>query len=227
MERYLEEQTSEIEALESIYADEIQIINEDPHCFLIPIQACDQFENDEEINADASIQFTFTEKYPDEIPLMEIASSNLNEKDQEDLLNVLRDEATNNIGMVMIFTLVSIVQDYLESVIKRVKEEKDEAKRLAEIELRKEEEKKYHGTPVTVESFTKWKISFNEEIRKKSGKKQVEEIINKKLTGRMLFETDSTLQFSDAQFYTEVSSSTVEVDESLFQELDDFELDDD
>ncbi len=42
----------------------------------------------------------------------------------------------------MIFTLVSIIQDHLESVLSRIKDEKDEAKKLAAIELQKEEEKK-------------------------------------------------------------------------------------
>ncbi len=44
--------------------------------------------------------------------------------------------------MVMVFTLVSVVQDYLEAIINRIKSEKDEAKKIAEIELQKELEKK-------------------------------------------------------------------------------------
>lgn len=47
---------------------------------------------------------------------------------------------------------------------------------------------------------------------------------NKRLTGKQLFEQDSTLNESDIKFLT--SDPGVKVDESLFQDLDDLDLDD-
>ena len=44
--------------------------------------------------------------------------------------------------MVMTFTLVSVTQDFLTTIIERITAAKDETKRLAEIELQIEEEKK-------------------------------------------------------------------------------------
>ena len=83
----------------------------------------------------------------------------------------------------MIFTLVSVAQEHMEKIIERKKNEKEEAKRLRELELQKEEEEKYHGTPVTVESFTKWKIQFENELNIRLGRKIKEEPETKKLTG--------------------------------------------
>ena len=86
----------------------------------------------------------------------------------------------------MTFTLVSIIEEHLTKIIERIKLEKEEAKRKIELEIQKEEEKKYHGTPVTVESFTKWRIQFENELNEKLGKKK-EETEPKKLTGSSLF----------------------------------------
>lgn len=55
-------------------------------------------------------------------------------------------------------------------------------------------------------------------------KKQQDENKLKKLTGKQLFERDSTLNESDIQF---ISEAGVKVDESLFQDLDDLDLDED
>ena len=69
------------------------------------------------------------------------------------------------------------------------------------------------------------------------GKRKVEDVNKtKKLTGRQLFERDSTLNDSDVQFLTMLSDGGVKVDtissgggvkvdESLFQDFDDLDLD--
>lgn len=46
------------------------------------------------------------------------------------------------------------------------------------------------------------------------------------VTGKQLFETDHNLDTSDIQFL-EDGGNSVEVDESLFQEMDDLDLDED
>lgn len=57
------------------------------------------------------------------------------------------------------------------------------------------------------------------------GKRKVVEVTqSKRLTGKQLFEQDSTLNESDIKFLT--SDPGVKVDESLFQDLDDLDLDD-
>ena len=93
----------------------------------------------------------------------------------------------------MIFTLVSEAQDFLSKIIERIKKYKEEEKEKAEIERLKEEEKKYHGTHVTVESFTKWRINFEKEMKEKLGKKVKEEIDAKKLTGKLICLTNQLI----------------------------------
>lgn len=88
----------------------------------------------------------------------------------------------------MVFTLVSVAQEHLEKVIERIKKEKEEIERIKELEIKKEEEKKYHGTHVTVESFTKWRIEFENEINERTGKKNKEDVDSKKLTGLFLLD---------------------------------------
>ncbi|MEE6509141.1 hypothetical protein FKM82_024544 [Ascaphus truei] len=86
----------------------------------------------------------------------------------------------------------------------------------------------FHGTPVTIESFLSWKAQFDAELAEMRRKRQKEEEQSgkDKLTGKQLFETDHNLDTSDIQFLEEAGNS-VEVDESLFQDMDDLELDDD
>lgn len=104
-------------------------------------------------------------------------------------------------------------------------------------------QKKFEGTKVTVESFLAWKKQFEEDlgIRKK---RETSDKENRKLTGRELFITDNTLNESDLKFLDGEKKSLlcnmyinnlttfvftgeeVQVDESLFQDLDDLDIDD-
>jgi len=85
--------------------------------------------------------------------------------------------------------------------------------------------KKLEGTKVTIESFLAWKADFDKErmekmlVKEKTGKE--------KLTGRELFMTDTTLNESDLKFLAEAGDTAVTVDESLFEDLEDLDIDDD
>lgn len=82
----------------------------------------------------------------------------------------------------------------------------------------------YKGTPVTLENFLEWKAKFDAEMIA-CGKRKVEVVSSDKLTGKQLFEQDSTLNESDIKFLT--SDPGVRVDESLFQDFEDLDIDDD
>ena len=75
---------------------------------------------------------------------------------------------------------------------------------------------------MTVESFLKWKAAFDKEMAEL--KRSKAEKAEKKLTGKQLFERDENLYQSDLQLLNE---EAIEVDESLFQNLDDLDLEDD
>ncbi|KAF2885529.1 hypothetical protein ILUMI_20679 [Ignelater luminosus] len=220
---YKEEQNGEFEALESIYYGDVRAITTEPfHKFSIPIRS-EEYNADVESGLACDLVFTYTAKYPDEQPVIELEEPiNIEEHHQKELLAHLDEQAKENLGMVMIFTLVSSAQEWLNVKWDDIKKRQDEEKLRKEKELEELEMKKFEGTKVTVESFLAWKKQFEEDlgIRKK---KETNEKENRKLTGRELFITDNTLNESDLKF---LDGEEVQVDESLFQDLEDLDIDD-
>ncbi len=74
-----------------------------------------------------------------------------------------------------------------------------------------------------MENFLRWKAEFDAEIA--ALKKPEKEDKDKKLSGRELFMVDKSLIESDLKFLEE-GGEVVNVDESLFQDLEDLGLDD-
>lgn len=225
MTDYSEEQRNELEALESIYADSFTVLATSPASFSITVSS--EAEEEEE-NVVVTLKFTYVKTYPDDAPLYEIISQdNLEDSDGSGLLALLQEQAQENLGMVMIFTLVSAVQDRLNEIVDQIKTRREEEKLIVEKEAEEAEKVRFHGTPVTIENFLSWKAKFDADLAEMRRKKLKEEEQSGKikLTGKQLFETDHNLDTSDIKFLEEAGSS-VEVDESLFQDLDDLELDD-
>uniref|UniRef100_A0A3Q3JC94 RWD domain-containing protein n=1 Tax=Monopterus albus TaxID=43700 RepID=A0A3Q3JC94_MONAL len=202
MTDYAEEQRNELEAIESIYPDSFTAV-------------------------EATLRFTYVEKYPDEPPLWEIHSQeNLDNSDVEDILALLQQQAEENLGMVMIFTLVTAVQEKLNEIVDVMKTRQEEEKRRKEKEAEEAEKVAFQGTVVTIENFLVWKAKFElemAEVRRKKLKEE-EQTGKPKLTGKQLFERDHNLDTSDIQFLEETGNN-VEVDESLFQDIEDLDLD--
>ncbi|KAM4771453.1 RWD domain-containing protein 1 [Rhinophrynus dorsalis] len=225
MTDYAEEQRNELEALESIYADSFTVFSTSPASFSITVTS--EAGEDEE-NVEVTIKFTYVASYPDESPLYEIVSQgNLEDSDASNILTLLEEQAQENLGMVMIFTLVSAVQDRLNEIVDQIKTRREEEKVQKEKEAEEAEKVRFHGTPVTIENFLSWKAKFEAELAEMRKKRQKEEEQSGKikLSGKQLFERDHNLDTSDIKFLEEAGNS-VEVDESLFQDLDDLELDD-
>ncbi|XP_018580248.1 RWD domain-containing protein 1 [Anoplophora glabripennis] len=221
---YAEEQKNEIEALESIYYGDFQLMSTEPHYkFSIPIKT-EEHEPDSENGLSCDLVITYTSKYPEESPIIEIENSENFEDYETNFLKYLDEQIKENLGMVMIFTIVSAAQEWLNVKWEETKKEKEER---AALKLKKEEEaerKRFEGTRVTVETFMKWKQRFEDEMGI-TKKREMLEKEGKKLTGRELFMSDNTLNESDLKFLDE--GDAVKVDESLFQDLDDLDLDDD
>ncbi|CAH1799919.1 unnamed protein product [Owenia fusiformis] len=221
MTDYEEEQANEIEALECIYAGELTIISDDPHCFTLHISSVD-----EEDSASCTAKFTYTPTYPEEAPLMEVSDYENLEDDQIDsLLDLMKEQAAENLGMVMVFTIVSAVQEKIHDLVEETKSKKFDEKLAAIRKQEEEEKKKFEGTRVTVETFMAWKQKFDAEmaeIKKQQGKKEKKV---KGFTGYELFMTDHSLDDSDMKFFEEEEEEAVKVDESLFDNMDDLDLD--
>ncbi|KAL1416209.1 hypothetical protein MTO96_006469 [Rhipicephalus appendiculatus] len=202
MTDFQEEQRNEIEALESIYPSELEILETEPfHAFTIDVKA-DAGDQPEDEQMSVKLKFTY--------------------EDVETLVTALKEQVQENLGMVMIFTLVSAATEWLNQHTESVKFNKNEALRLQKEKDEEAERVKFEGTRVTVESFMAWKSKFDAEMAEIRNK---DKILNAsgKLTGRELFEKDKNLIDSDLQFMQE-GEEDVKVDESLFQELEDLDL---
>ncbi|XP_029360600.1 RWD domain-containing protein 1 [Echeneis naucrates] len=226
MTDYAEEQKNELEAIESIYPDSFTVLSDEPTSFTITVTS-DAGEHGETV--EATLRFTYVDKYPDEAPLWEIHSQeNLEDQYVKDILTLLQQQAEENLGMVMIFTLVTAVQEKLNEIVDLMKNRQEEEKRQKEREAEEAEKVAFQGTVVTIENFLAWKAQFEMELAELRRKKQKEEeqAGKPKLTGKQLFERDHNLDTSDIQFL-EDAGNNVEVDESLFQDIDDLDLDED
>lgn len=173
--------------------------------------------------------FTYTEKYPDTAPIVEIEDAlNFEDYYETSLLEHIDSTVSEFLGMEMIFSLVSSAQEWLNVKWDEHKNalEEQRVRRLREAE--EVERKKFEGTRVTVETFMKWKLEFEEQTGV-NAKRILSTADSKKLTGKELFMRDTTLNDSDIKFLMEAGDSieNVKIDESLFQNIGDLDIDDD
>lgn len=219
---YEEEQANELIVLESIYCDEMTTISNEPHEFEISIKYSDFEGNHTENPPSIVLNCKLPEKYPEEAPILAIDKwENLPESEVERLKEHLDDLASKNLGTVMVYTLIGAAQEWLNDYEDNNKKEaalEHEKKAKIQADL---ERKKFEGTQVTKETFLKWKLSFDAE---RCMLKPIDVIDkSKKLTGRELFMKDNTLNESDLKFLEE-DGEVVKVNESLFQDLDNLEI---
>ncbi|CAE5959948.1 unnamed protein product [Arabidopsis lyrata] len=198
MTEYKQEQEMEIEALEAILMDEFKEIhssesglNTSNRCFQITVTPQDDEMEDSAIPpVQLALVFSHTENYPDEAPLLDVKSiRGIHVSDLTILKEKLEQEASENLGMAMIYTLVSSAKDWLSEQYGQ-----DDAADLAEEEAAKEDEVIVpHGEPVTLETFLAWRERFEAELALERAKLMPESALTapkeKKLTGRQWFES--------------------------------------
>ncbi|KAI9834576.1 MAG: hypothetical protein M1819_002952 [Sarea resinae] len=184
----IEEQKEEREVLDSIFPDEI--------------------------TATLLLHVSYPSDYPDTAPDLDISLPPNAAKiplldlphDKPTLLSALHAAAEENLGMAMVFTLVSTLKDSAEGLMA---ERAAAAQEVHELEARKAEEAenaKFHGERVTRESFLRWRDAFfaemaederkrkeereGEDKRKKgaSGAAAAAAAAERKMTGRELWE---------------------------------------
>jgi len=201
--------TEEYEVLESIYPDEIEKTADDE--LEIRVDPEEQPTNEED-QIRLVLKVHCPPDYPDVLPDLTIATSQgeISSAEEESLLSALHDVGKESIGMAMIFTLVSQLQESLRSLVdarvaKRKQIAEDAARREEEIE-----QARTKGTPVTPSSFAAWKMRFDQELSRKAAAEEDDRLKTMtpkerdeykrskiKLSGRHLFERDRNLANDD------------------------------
>ena len=201
-----EDQREEREVLESIFPDEIQDISDTEYRVSITLDV--QHESEEE-PPPLLIQLNvrYPEAYPDEAPLLDLKAPPNAPKhehldvqdDKAQLLDALQPTIEENMGMAMVFALVSTLKEAAEVLIaerqQAIQAVKDQETRKAE----EEENRKFEGAKVTKTSFLEWHEKFKHEMAVEKAKKAAEleaeerkkrggKAEEKKLTGKQLWQ---------------------------------------
>jgi RWD domain len=180
------------------------------------------------------LQVKYPEAYPEEPPLLDllpIPNAPVHPffsvaSDKEALLDGLKDTIEENMGMAMIFTLVSTLKENAEQIVaerQATARHEHEQKLLA---AEREENKKFHGTPVTPETFKSWREGFRKEMEAMRVKQEEEdEAADKKrnrgketvvqLTGKQLWEKGLAGKVEEDDF---------EGDDALAEEVEDLNV---
>ena len=99
--------------------------------------------------------------------------------------------------MAMVFTLVSTLKESVELLISERQKAAQAVKDVEAARLEEEENRKFHGTSVTRESFLEWRGNFRKEMEELEEKKREEKEaedkkkrvkVEERLTGRQLWE---------------------------------------
>jgi hypothetical protein len=112
------------------------------------------------------------------------------------LLASLDPIITENLGMAMIFTLISAVKENAEALIADETRTRQADREREASKAEEEENRKFHGEKVTRESFLRWREGFLKEKEEEERKMEEMEIERgkkvikgeDKLTGRQLWE---------------------------------------
>ncbi|KAL9090690.1 MAG: hypothetical protein Q9165_005178 [Trypethelium subeluteriae] len=205
-----DEQKEEREVLDSIFPDEIQDISDTEYRISITLDVASDDDDSKSEPPTLILQVRYPDAYPDEAPSLDLSSppnaakhAHLDlQTDKSRLLSTLQPSIDENLGIAMIFTLVSTLKDAAELLIT---ERRDAIAAQREVEIRAaeaEENRKFQGTQVTRDRFLAWREGFRGEVREEEERRRREEGEaeekrrrgkgaggeEKRLTGRQLWE---------------------------------------
>ncbi|THY77883.1 RWD-domain-containing protein [Aureobasidium pullulans] len=213
-----EEQTEEREVLDSIFPEEITDISETEYRVSIQLEVTEDDDSTEFpltigerrltfSKATLILSVSYPEDYPDVAPRLDLSAppnapkhKHLDiQEDKTRLLDGLTATIEENLGMAMVFTLVTTIKDEAELLIAERQQAVQAAKDMEAAEAEAEENRKFEGTKVTRETYLDWSRRFKEEMadikkkaeeqreaeeKKKRGGKE-----EKKMSGRELWES--------------------------------------
>jgi len=192
MENNEEEQGMEIEALKSIFMDDMTIaqdgnrIKEAPQsavCYeivLSPLSECELRGEDLAVDGDFSaklgVVFAHSREYPNKLPYVRCRSvTGIYEHECDKLTKKLLLLAEQELlGAPMIYDLVEVAKEWLRKrtkVIETVEESIEDVQKRLEVEAEERlKAMRETGTPVTKENFEQWAIAFDLEMKLKDSK---------------------------------------------------------
>ncbi|KAK4471491.1 hypothetical protein MN116_004914 [Schistosoma mekongi] len=216
----------ELLALESIYEDKYQLVQNTPKR-KIKVYLVGQSDNSLSMKVRCQLLFELTDKYPNKAPKYQILKpENLSDEDISDMRNIINEVIERSLGFVMLFDILTDVQQKLDNVcLKLLTRQRQEAKEKRKA-MQLEEEAKFRGEKVTVESFLEWNTKFRAEMESMKDKLMSDDQNVKRLTGRELFLKDNHYDDSDLTFLETNGGEVVEIDEHLFVDIGDIDLDD-
>eukprot|EP01112_Ceratiomyxa_fruticulosa_P015740 TRINITY_DN4670_c0_g2_i1.p1 TRINITY_DN4670_c0_g2~~TRINITY_DN4670_c0_g2_i1.p1 ORF type:complete len:227 (-),score=42.72 TRINITY_DN4670_c0_g2_i1:40-720(-) len=182
-----EEKKMELEALGAIYMEDLNIKGENEiEITLVPIPGGTNEENRVAIN----LEITYTKDYPNEVPIIRVRGKRgVNSTIEKELQEKVTKQAEESLGMAMVFTLAQTIKDWLDE--NNQEEEEVEEEKEAEPEV-------FVGTPVTIDTYNSWIISYKLELAEKAKMSSADkDQFPGKYTGRQLFEIITTLIYSD------------------------------
>ncbi|KAF1989514.1 RWD-domain-containing protein [Aulographum hederae CBS 113979] len=202
-----EEQVEEREVLDSIFPDEITDISETEYRISVALDIVNpNADEDEDEPPTLLLQVRYPEAYPDVAPDLEILAPpnapkypHLDlQEDKPHLLSSLAPTIEENIGMAMVFTLVSTLKESAEALVAERQDAIQAEKEVEAAKAEEEENRKFHGTAVTRESFLEWRERFQKDMEEEKRRKEEEAALEDKkkrvakeevrLTGRQLWE---------------------------------------
>ncbi|CAK5086515.1 unnamed protein product [Meloidogyne enterolobii] len=246
MGEYEEIQLQELEALESMYPTEIQILCRDYPNIKIHVELCIDSSEFTDLFGRELVTFTASlpELYPQKGPKIDLTEltppkdDDENDIDENEKIKLLITKVgrdlekiiEENLGEPMLFTLINVFQDLLINACTTHSEE------LANIAREEQEKAETEAlAKFDVESFNKWQEAFLEEMRVKKGQETKEILSGNRLTGKQQFLADKSLGISDLQFLnmpeqedvkedSEERGGVAAIDQSLFE--DDLDISD-
>jgi len=204
-----DDQKEEREVLDSIFPDEIQDISDTEYRISIALDVKQESEEEEDqVEAPVIIlNVKYPESYPDDAPVLDITQPPNAPKhehldiqdDKVRLLEALQPTIEENLGMAMVFSLVSTLKDSAELLIAERQQVVQAHKDFESQKAETEENRKFEGQKVTRDSFLAWRDTFkqalDEEKAKRTAELEAEEKKRrggkpeeKKLTGKQLWQ---------------------------------------
>lgn len=201
-----EEQVEEREVLDSIFPEEITDISDTEYRIALKLNPPDDGNDGDEAEPPTVIlHVRYPEAYPDEAPILDLSPPPNApthpqfsvSADKEQLLKGLEDTVQENLGMAMVFTLVTTLTELAEQIITDRRAAAEHVREEALLAAEREENKKFHGTPVTPETFLKWRDDFMREMEEQRQREEEERLAELKkakikepprLTGKQLWE---------------------------------------